>query len=79
MAVTEMTRGRYENIAAATRLATLLPEIGKQVADSNKKQTTQFRLTVERPAGASGDLGKVSAGARNGLILQGLSMDGRMQ
>ena len=34
MAITEMTRGRYESIAAATRLSTLLPEIGKQVAES---------------------------------------------
>jgi hypothetical protein len=78
MAVTQMTRGRYENIAAATRLATLLPEIGKQVAESAKKQSAQFRITVERPSGASGELGKVSAGARGGLILQGLSLDGRL-
>jgi hypothetical protein len=78
MAVTEATRGRYENIAAATRLATLLPEIGKQVADSHEKQSNQFRLTVVRPAGAKGDLGQVGAGARGGLAVRGLSMDGRL-
>jgi von Willebrand factor type A domain len=78
MAVTEMTRGRYESIAVATRLATLLPEIGKQVAESVKKQSNQFRLTVERPAGASGDIGQVGAGARGGLVLRGVSMDGRL-
>jgi len=78
MAITEMTRGRYESIAAATRLATLLPEIGKQVAESVKKQSNQFRLTVERPAGASGEMGQVGAGARGGLVLRGLSMDGRL-
>ena len=71
MAVTEMTRGRYESIAAPTRLATLLPEIGKQVAASHEKQSHQFRLTVERPAGASGDLGQVGAGARGGLVVRG--------
>ncbi len=76
LAVTQMTRGRYESIAAPTRLATLLPEIGKQVAASVEKQSKQFRVTVERPAGKSGDLGKVSAGARNGISLLGLSMDG---
>jgi len=78
MAVTQATGGRFENIAAATRLATLLPEVGRQVSESVKKQSNQFRLTIERPAGQSGDLGKVTAGARGGLILRGLSMDGRL-
>ena len=78
MAITEMTRGRYESLAVATRLATLLPEIGKQVAESVKKQSNQFRLTVERPASASGEVGQVGAGARGGLVLRGLSMDGRL-
>jgi hypothetical protein len=78
MSVTQATGGRFENIAAATRLATLLPEIGKQVSESVKKQSNQFRLTIERPSGQSGDLGKVTAGARTGLVLQGLSLDGRL-
>ena len=74
--VTKFTRGRYENIAAATRLATLLPELGKQVAESHAKQSNQFRITVERPSGAKGDVGQVGAGARAGLILKGVSLDG---
>jgi hypothetical protein len=78
LAVTQATRGRYESIAAATRIATLLPELGKQVAESVAKQTKQFRVTVERPAGKSGELGKVSAGARSGISLLGLSMDGHL-
>ena len=78
LAITQMTRGRYESIAAPTRLATLLPEIGKQVAESVAKQSKQFRVTVERPAGKSGELGKVSAGARSGISLLGLSMDGQL-
>lgn len=78
IAVTEYTRGRYENIAAATRLASLLPEIGKQVAESHEKQSSQFRLTVQRPDGAKGDLGPVSARARGGVTLRGLSIDGRL-
>jgi len=78
LAVTQYTRGRYENIAAATRLATLLPEIGKQVAASHEKQSHQFRLTVERPAGAKGDVGQVGAGARSGLSVTGVSLDGRL-
>jgi hypothetical protein len=78
LAVTEATRGRYESIAAPTRLATLLPEIGKQVATSHEKQSHQFRITAERPAGAKGDLGQVGAGARGGLSVRGLSLDGRL-
>ena len=78
LAVTEATRGRYESIAAPTRLATLLPEIGKQVATSHEKQSHQFRITVERPSGAKGDVGQVGAGARGGLQVRGLSMDGRL-
>ena len=78
LAVTQATRGRYESIAVPTRLATLLPEIGKQVAVSVEKQTHQFRLTLERPAGKSGEVGQLSAGARSGLTLQGLSMDGQL-
>jgi hypothetical protein len=50
LAVTQLTGGRYEGIAAASRLATLLPEIGTQVAKSHEKQSHQFRLTLQRPA-----------------------------
>jgi hypothetical protein len=77
IAITEFTRGRYENIAAATRLATLLPEIGKQVSEAVELQSNQFRLTLERPSSSSGEMGPISAGARQGLVLKGLSMDGR--
>jgi hypothetical protein len=77
LAVAKYTSGRYENIAAITRLTTLLPELGKQVAASHAKQSRQFRLTVERPAGAKGELDQIAAGARSGLVLRGLSMDGR--
>lgn len=77
--VTKYTGGRYESIAAASRLATLLPEIGKQVTDSQAKQSTHFRLTMERPAGAKGALGQISGGARSGLTLTALSSNGRMQ
>ena len=38
-AVAKNTGGRYDNIAAATRLATLLPEIGAQIAKSHARQS----------------------------------------
>jgi hypothetical protein len=77
--VTKMTGGRFERIAAPSRLATLLPEIGAQLAKAHESQTRQFKITVERPAGASGELGKVSMGARGGLGVTSLSFDGRVR
>jgi hypothetical protein len=78
IAVTQLTGGRYESIAAASRLATLLPEIGQQVAKSNEKQSHQFRFTVQRPSAASGDLGNVGISVRQPLQALGISRDGHM-
>lgn len=59
-AVTSMTGGRFEFIAAASRLATLLPEMGAQLAETHASLGNQFRITVERPAGKRGDLGRLT-------------------
>jgi hypothetical protein len=48
LAVTKLSGGRYENITTTTRLATLLPEIGKKIAESAARQRHQFRITYER-------------------------------
>jgi hypothetical protein len=78
LAVTKYTGGQFESINSPTRLATLLPEIGELVAMSHAMQSRQFRITIERPAGASGDLGTVSMGARAGLTAKDLSLDRRI-
>jgi len=77
--VTQMTGGKFENINSATRIPTLLPEFGKSVATDVERQSHQFRITADRPAGASGDIGKISMGAKSPLVLAGLSFDGRMR
>ena len=46
----EVTGGRYEAIAATTRLATLLPEFARQITDSNRRQSKQYRISCRRPA-----------------------------
>ena len=61
-AVAKQTGGRYENIAVANRLATLLPEIGAELSKTLGKGSRQFRFIVDRPAGASGDLGRMAMG-----------------
>jgi hypothetical protein len=76
--LTKMTGGRFESIAAPNRIATLLPEIGAQVAKAHERQTRQFKITAERPAGASGELNKVSVGALGGLAVSSVSLDGRV-
>ena len=60
LAVTEMMRGKFENINSGTRLATLLPEWGDLVAAAASQQSRQYRLFVERTS--SGDVGQLGLG-----------------
>lgn len=78
MSVTKYTRGRYEAINASSRIATLLPEIGAQIAKGTQGQGQQFRITADRPGGASGAASKLSMSARSGLVVTSLTMDGRL-
>ena len=57
----------------------LLTEFGKTVATSVERQSHLFRITADRPAGASGDVGQVSMGAKSPLQTAGLSFDGRLR
>jgi hypothetical protein len=77
LAVAKTTGGRYESIAAATRIATLLPELGMQVARSHALQSRQYRITAQRPAGASGPLVDFGMSARPGMVLV-LTQDGHL-
>ena len=56
----QMTGGRYEFINSMNRYITVLPELGAEVAKQLTGNTRQFRLSVQRPDGKRGDLGKVS-------------------
>lgn len=76
--VTKATRGRYEGINSATRLATLLPEMGSEIAKAIERQSRQFRITADRPASASGNLGRIGASTKSPLVLTAVSLDGRL-
>jgi len=78
IAATKQTGGRYESIAAATRLATLLPEIGAQIAKSHARQSAQYRVTFERPSGKTGPIGGIGLAARGAGVSVNLTLDGRM-
>lgn len=81
LAVTQLSGGRYENINGSTRLATLLPEIGKMVEGSNVRQMNQLRITYETPGGKNAkqaqQIGAALKTTRVGLVPM-LSLDGKM-
>ena len=77
--VTKFTGGKFENVNSATRIVSLLTEFGKTVATSVERQSHLFRITADRPDGASGDVGQVSMGAKSPLQTAGLSFDGRIR
>jgi len=79
ISVTKYTGGKFENINAPTRIAPLLSEWGKEVATMVERQSHQFRVTADRPSGASGAIGNISMGAKSPLALAGLSFDGRLR
>jgi hypothetical protein len=51
MPVVKATNGRYEALAVASRLRTLLPEWGRDLAALHARQINQHRVTVERSRG----------------------------
>ena len=74
--VTKLSGGRYENINATTRFATLLPEWGKKIAESQARQSHQYRVTYERPANAK-DQASIGAAIRHdGAAV--ISLDGHL-
>ena len=75
MQVAKITNGRYESIAAASRIGTLLPEIGAQVAKATQGGANkQFKITAERVGGNSNEPAKISMGARNGLAVTSVTI-----
>ena len=74
-AVAKNTGGRFEKINAPSRLVTLLPEIGTEVAKTVGPSTRQFRITVDRPPGMTGALGRMSM-AVAGLLVSDVLVEG---
>ena len=73
---TELTRGRYEALAASSRLATLLPEFGRDIAALHRKHANQLLVTVQRAPEITGPLRSPRIEVtRSGLTGQ-VSLDG---
>jgi hypothetical protein len=75
-AVAKMSGGRFENIAVANRVVTLLPEIGSEMAKALGAGSRVLRVYVERPNGKSGDLGQISLGVA-GTTVSSVTLDRR--
>jgi hypothetical protein len=68
--IADMTGGRYEAIAAPTAVSSLLAEFGTMIGEAHTYQSQQYRVTVQRPAGAEGPNGQLLVGAtRTGVRL----------
>jgi hypothetical protein len=78
LALTEQTGGKYESIVAVTRLPTLLPEFGELIAKSHVRQSHQYRITYQRPAGAGVPSQGISATTMREGLIGVLSLDGRV-
>lgn len=49
--IVKATNGRYESLALSSRLSTLLPEWGRDLAALHERQINQVKVTVERSRG----------------------------
>jgi hypothetical protein len=66
---TKSTGGKYEALAISSRLATLLPEWGKELAVWHKRHANQIRVTVQRPGNLTGPFQNLQVElARPGLV-----------
>ena len=71
-----MTGGRYESINSETRLSTLLPEYGKQIAKSHQRQSHQYRITCQPPGGGAPK--QIAANTNRSGLSAALTLDGRI-
>lgn len=69
--------GKFSTHIAFSELATVLPQWGKEIAGAHTKQTTQFRVVLERPGGASGPLNNPGFRLTRPGLNGNISVDGR--
>lgn len=77
-AVQELTHGEYVPLAVPSRAATLLQEWGERIAVAHRVGTTQYRVTVERPAGMSGPITELGMFIRREGYSGVVTVDGRV-
>jgi hypothetical protein len=73
----KQTQGKYEALAQPSALQTILPEWGKMIASIHTKQANQYKLTIERPNGATGPLNNLDMRFKRQGLNGSISGDGR--
>lgn len=73
---TKVTKGRFETIANSSRLTTLLPEIGEQIATLHRRQVSQLLVTGRRQPGSRGPLRNLQIGLTRKGLTGSVSLDG---
>ena len=73
---TKVTGGKYEALAVSSRLATLLPEWGKEFAVWHKRHNNQVRVTVQRPGDLTGPFQELQVGLSRQDLVVSVSGDG---
>jgi hypothetical protein len=73
------SKGKIETMVAFSRMATLLPEWGKEIGASHTKQTNQFRTVFERPNGNTGQLNQPGLRITRPGANAAISFDGKFE
>jgi hypothetical protein len=74
--ITKLTRGRYEALAISSRLATLLPEFGRDIATLHRKHANQLLVTARRPPELTGPIQNPRIEVRRQGLTGEVSLDG---
>jgi hypothetical protein len=73
---TKVTQGRFETLANSSRLVTLLPEVGAEIAALHRKQVNQLLVTARRQPGRRGPLQHPQIGLTRKGMTGSVSLDG---
>ena len=73
---TKVTGGRFETLANSSRLATLLPEMGSEIAALHRRQINQLLVTARRQSGRRGPLQNGQIGLTRKGLTGSVSLDG---
>jgi hypothetical protein len=75
--LTKATNGKYEALAQPSALQNILPEWGKMLASIATKQSNQYKLTIQRPEGQTGNLNNLDMRFKRPNLNGSVSGDGR--
>jgi len=73
---TKVTKGRYETLANSSRLTTLLPEMGAEIAALHGRLVNQLFVTARRQSGRRGPLQNGQIGLTRKGLTGSVSLDG---